>query len=164
MENFNPFDLFRDRGLFNTFQTLEELQQTPWLKSYIDSLLGNNFWAQVMENQHCNLHKIEVFQTTDEVIVMAEIPSLETTNDVQISIRGLTLLLEATVPVQTQSDGVVLNGQLNNRSSKKLSRRITLPFPVKSFGSKAQYKNGVLEIKLPKETLIDEAQIEVQFL
>ena len=167
MDNFNPFDFLKDRGLFNALQTMEKLQQTPRLKSYIDSLLGPNFWAQVMENDHYDFHKMEVFQTSDEVIVMAEIPALESESDVRISLKGLTLLLEAIVPVQNmddQSDRVFLNRQMNNQSSRKLSRRINLPYPVKTFGAKAQYKNGVLEIRLPKELLADDSHIEVQFL
>lgn len=167
MDGFNPFDFLKEKSLFGSFQSLENLQQIPWLEQYINNLLGPNFFSQVMGNQQHDFNKMEVFQTSDEVIVMAEIPALESESDVRISLKGLTLLLEATVPVQNmeaQSDGVVLNRQMNNRSSRKLSRRINLPFPVKTFGARAQYKNGVLEIRLPKELLADDSHIEVQFL
>lgn len=167
MDNFNSFDFLKNRGLLDAFQTLERLQQTPRLKSYIDSLLGPNFWDQVMENHYYDFHKMEVFQTSDEVIVTAEIPALEKESDVHISLKGLTLLLEATIPVQNmeaQFNGLGLNRQMNNRSSRKISRSVKLPFPVKSFGATALYKNGMLEIRLPKELLADESHIGVQFL
>lgn len=167
MDEFNPFDFLKDKGLFNAFHTLEKLQQTPWLEKHISSLLGPNFWSEVIGDQHSDFNKMEVFQTADEVIVIAEIPGLEKESDVRISLKGITLFLEATIPVQNreaQFDGVVLNRKMDNQPDRKISRKVNLPFPVKSFGAKALYKNGVLEVKLPKELLTDESHVEVQFL
>lgn len=167
MDGFNPFDFLQNKVFFDPLHSVKNLQQIPGLKEYITNLLGQNFLSQVMSNQQTDFGKIEVFQTTDEVIVMAEIPALETENNVHISLKGLTLFLEATIPVQNmeaQFDGLGLNRQMNNRSNGKISRRVNLPFPVKSFGAKALYQKGVLEIRLPKELLADDSHIEVQFL
>lgn len=167
MDGFNPFDFLQNKVFFDPLHSLKNLQQIPGLEQYINNLLGNKFLSQVMSNQQAGFIKIEVFQTTDEVVVIAEIPELETENNVHISLKGLTLLLEATIPVQNmeaQFDGLGQSRQMNNRSSRKISRRVKLPYPVKSFGAKALYKNGILEIRLPKELLADDSHIEVQFL
>lgn len=152
MNGFNPFDFLKEKGLFGAFHSLDNLQQMPWLEKYLNNLLGPDFWSQVMGNRQHGLNKTEVFQTTDEVIVTAEIPGLENERDVRIHLKGLTLFLEATIPADSIKAG------------RKITRKVNLPFPVNSFGARALYKNGILEIRLPKEPHIDESHIEVKFL
>ena len=42
-------------------------------------------------------------------------------------------------------------------------RSISLPSPVSQNGVKATYRNGVLEVKMPKTTQIIEHKIDVEF-
>lgn len=147
MDGFNPFDFIKNKGFLSIMESLDNLQQRSWLEKYINNILGPNFWSLVTENpvQDLNQKKIEIFQTTDEVIVIGEIPGLDKESDIRIFIRGMTLFLETATPADT-------------------THKINLPAPVSSFGAKALYKNGIMEIRLPKEPLPNESHVDIQFL
>ncbi|ADV65194.1 archaeal heat shock protein Hsp20 [Desulfurococcus mucosus] len=76
---------------------------------------------------------IDVFESGDEVTVIAEIPGVEKDKiDVKVSDDGRTIVINA-------SD-----------TNRKYYKEIELPAKVDPASAKASYKNGVLEVKLKK--------------
>ncbi|MED1943027.1 Hsp20/alpha crystallin family protein, partial [Cytobacillus firmus] len=49
------------------------------------------------------------------------------------------------------------------RYTGSFQRAITLPTPVSEEGIKASYKNGVLEVIMPKQTQTNKKKIDVDF-
>ncbi|AFL66857.1 archaeal heat shock protein Hsp20 [Desulfurococcus amylolyticus] len=76
---------------------------------------------------------IDVFESGDEVTVIAEIPGVEKDKiDVKVSDDGRTLIINA-------SD-----------TNRRYYKEVELPSKVDPSSAKASYKNGVLEVKLKK--------------
>ncbi|MEL9908157.1 MAG: archaeal heat shock protein Hsp20 [Desulfurococcus sp.] len=76
---------------------------------------------------------IDVFESGDEVTVIAEIPGVEKDKiDVKVSDDGRTLIISA-------SD-----------TNRRYYKEVELPSKVDPSSAKASYKNGVLEVKLKK--------------
>jgi len=74
---------------------------------------------------------VDVFDEDDAVLVVAELPGVEE-NDIQIEIKGPTLKLSTTA------------------KDRKYAKEIQLACAVDESKMESTYKNGVLEIKLPK--------------
>jgi HSP20 family protein len=76
---------------------------------------------------------VDVFETQDEVTVVAEIPGVEKEKiDVKVSEDGRTLIISAT------------------NEKRKYYKEVELPAKVDPTSAKANYKNGVLEVRLKK--------------
>jgi len=76
---------------------------------------------------------IDVFESGDEVTVIAEMPGVEKEKiDVKVTEDGRTLIINA-------SD-----------SNRRYYKEVELPAKVDPASAKASYKNGVLEVKLKK--------------
>lgn len=90
---------------------------------------------------------IDVIETDKEVIATAEMPGLEK-EDVKINLTEdrLEISAEAKQEEKREEKGYVYR----ERRSSSYYRAISLPSSVNPDNSKASYKNGVLEIKMPK--------------
>ncbi len=167
MNNFNPFEILKDKNIPGVSNWLEHFHQNPWLEKYINDILGPDFWRQVMGNQASRI-RTNIFETSDEVIVRAEIPGLERESDLRVMLKGSTLSFDATVPATNGgfgNDKVILHSKAGKQHAQKIAHSVNLPCPVRDFGAKATYKNGILEVKLPKEYVsYDSHKINVQFL
>ena len=73
---------------------------------------------------------VDIYEEKDTITVVAEIPGVEKEN-IKLKGRGSKLIIDA-------------------RNSRKYYKEIDLPHDVDVSKAKATYKNGVLEIKLPK--------------
>ena len=89
----------------------------------------------------------DIFDDDDKVIVRIEAPGMRR-EDFDIEIRGDTL----TVWGEKQSDREVSRGRYSvvQCAYGNFRREVSLPVPVKAEESKANYRDGVLRIELPK--------------
>ncbi len=89
----------------------------------------------------------DVIETEKEIIATAELPGLEK-QDININVTEDRLEISAETKHEEKKEekGYVYR----ERSSGSYYRTISLPSPVDPDSSKASYKNGVLEIKMPK--------------
>ncbi len=90
---------------------------------------------------------LDVYENEDHVVVKAEIPGL-TKKDVQVKITGtsLTLTGEKKKEEEVKEDDY----SYSERSYGKFSRTLSLPCEVQSDKGKATFKDGVLEVRIPK--------------
>ena len=90
---------------------------------------------------------INLSETENTVTLKAELPGIDS-RDIDISVTDESLTLRA----QSRED-IVENGENFKRiakSSKSFSRIISLPCRIESDEVKATFKDGILEIVLPK--------------
>jgi HSP20 family protein len=90
---------------------------------------------------------VETFETKDALIVKAELHGMDP-KDLDISLSQDTLTIKGEKQIE-----IVQDGGYYSRVERRLasfSRSIPLPFRVKVEGIKATFKQGVLEIVLPK--------------
>lgn len=101
---------------------------------------------------------IEVVDGKNEVRVLAEIPGIEKEN-INVSVDGDVLTVKGE---KKQSNENSENGVLRSeRVYGSFYRALTLPPTVDASNIKATYKNGVLELTLPKKEESKPKQISI---
>lgn len=102
---------------------------------------------------------IDVIETDKEVIATAEMPGLEK-QDIKINVTEDRLEISAETKHEEKKEekGYVYR----ERRSGSYYRAISLPSPVDPDKSKASYKNGVLEIKMPKTEVKKKTPLKVE--
>lgn len=103
---------------------------------------------------------IDVYETENEVVARYDIPGLEKKDDVNIDIDQNILSVSGTINRTNEVNEENIHRQ--ERFVGRFQRSITLPAHVSSEGVQATYKNGVLEIRMPKVN-VDKKRIDVDF-
>jgi HSP20 family protein len=90
---------------------------------------------------------VDVYDNDDNIVLKAEIPGIDK-KDIEIDVKGRVLTLKG----ERSSDNEVKedNYYRRERCFGKFERAFTLPVNVELDNIKANYKDGVLEIEIPK--------------
>lgn len=91
--------------------------------------------------------EIDVVNKDKEITVIAEMPGVDK-EDIEINAEPTSIEIKASTEKGEEKEEK--GYYYHERSSKSYKRNITLPEEVKAEEAKAQYKNGVLEINIPK--------------
>ncbi len=104
--------------------------------------------------------KVEVTERNGAYTVAAELPGVRK-EDIQVSIDGAEVTLSAEVKREQEAgkDQRVLHTE---RTYGKLTRSFTLPQEVDDAKAEAKFKDGVLELTLPKKAAAQRKQISIQ--
>ncbi len=104
--------------------------------------------------------KIEVVEQNGAYVVMAELPGVRK-EDIDVTIDGAQVTLAAEVKREREVSGEerVLHTE---RTYGKVSRSFTLPQELDETKAEAKFRNGVLELKLPKKAAAPRRQIAIQ--
>lgn len=105
--------------------------------------------------------RIDVHETENEVVATCDIPGLEKKEDVHLDIENNRLSISGTI--NRTNEVKEENMFRKERFVGRFQRAITLPSPVKHEGVKATYKNGVLEVRMPKLATDQRKKIDVDF-
>jgi HSP20 family protein len=90
---------------------------------------------------------VDVYEEKDEVVIKAEIPGLSKEDiSVQVTDSTLTIKGEKKREEEVKEDDYYCC----ERSFGAFSRSVDLPCDVKADQVKASFKNGVLEVRMPK--------------
>ncbi|MEO0225587.1 MAG: Hsp20/alpha crystallin family protein [candidate division WOR-3 bacterium] len=101
---------------------------------------------------------VDIEETADEILVRAEIPGLKK-EDIKVSVVGNTLTLSGERKYEAEEKGKTFHRI--ERAYGKFYRNISLPAEVDNNKVKAQYKDGVLTINLPKAEQARRKEIEI---
>ena len=104
--------------------------------------------------------KVDVAERNGAYLVTAELPGVKK-EDIQVSIDGAQVTLTAEVKREREAsqDERVLHTE---RVYGKLSRSFTLPQELDESKAEAKFKDGVLELTLPKKAAAQRKQISIQ--
>ena len=149
--------LIRWRNRNWPFRELDELREE------MDRLFERAFGRTVPTQREVPMVRgwapsVDMFEREDEVVVRTEIPGMSK-EEINISALGNTLTIsgERKAKEEIKED----NYYCCERAYGKFQRDITLPQVVDTKNVKASYKNGVLEIILPKKEEAKPKKIEV---
>ena len=104
---------------------------------------------------------IDVFETENEVVATCDIPGLEKKEDVHIDVDRDMLTISGTL--NRSGEAKDENMHRRERFIGRFQRSVSLPAHVSPEGVKATYKNGVLDIRMPKMQGDTKKRIDVQF-
>ncbi len=104
---------------------------------------------------------IDVYDDKENIVVKAEVPGLKK-DDIEIQIKGRDLVIKGEKKKEEEIKDE--NYYYAERIYGTFSRVIRLPVDVKTDEVKAKFKNGILEIVLPKveEAKPKEIKVEVE--
>jgi len=102
---------------------------------------------------------VDVEETAEGYVIRADLPGM-TEKDVKVSLVGDTLTLRG--ERKRESETTSGNVHRTERLFGAFERTFTLPAPVRGDKVKASYRNGVLEIQVPKAEEARVREIEVQ--
>lgn len=122
---------------------------------------GQDFWASVFDSpQNARLleqisnmmtpqksfPRADIHQTEQEIIVLIDLPGIKK-QDIQIQAADDRLLIKGVAPEPSYGSRVVSS----ERFTGKFERTIQLPEMIGKTGYKASFRDGVLEIHLPRD-------------
>ncbi len=104
--------------------------------------------------------KVDVAEKNGAYTITAELPGVKK-DDIQVTIDGAQVTLSAEVKREreVQQDERVLHTE---RSYGKVTRSFSLPQEVDELKAEAKYREGVLELTLPKKAAASRKQITIQ--
>jgi HSP20 family protein len=104
--------------------------------------------------------KVDVAERNGAYVVAAELPGVKK-EDIQVSIDGAEVTLAAEVKREREvsKEERVLHTE---RTFGKVTRTFTLPQEVDEAKAEAKFRDGVLELTLPKKVAAQRKQISIQ--
>jgi len=104
--------------------------------------------------------KVDVAEANGAYAVTADLPGVRK-EDIQVSIDGadVTLTAEAKREKEASKDERMLHSE---RVYGKVSRSFTLPQEIDEARAEAKFRDGVLELKLPKKAAAARKQVTIQ--
>ena len=104
--------------------------------------------------------KVDVAESNGAYVVNADLPGVRK-EDIQVSIDGAEVTLAAEVKREKEAnkDERVLHTE---RTYGKVTRSFTLPQEVDEARAEAKFRDGVLELTLPKKAAAQRKQISIQ--
>ena len=102
---------------------------------------------------------LDLFEEKDEIVVKAELPGLEKDNvEVNLSDQTLTIKGEKKKEEEVKEEDYFRS----ERSYGRFVRSLQLPADVQGDKVKASFKNGVLEVRMPKTEKAKTREIKVK--
>lgn len=123
-------------------RVVEEIWRRPF-----PSLLRPERWWPAETGMMMRMPAVDVYEEKDEVVIKAEIPGLSK-EDISVQVTDSTLTIKGEKKREEE-----INEQ-DYYSCERLfgafTRAVDLPCEVKADQVKASFKNGVLEVRMPK--------------
>jgi len=111
--------------------------------------------------QGFNSPRVDVLETSTELIAVCEIPGIDKKEDIHIDISDNILIISGNINKWEDIKDEAVHRK--ERYVGSFSRSVTLPLPVKAEGIKASYRNGLLEVRMPKSQEPRGKEIEIEF-
>lgn len=123
----------------DSFETLLGLQRA------MESVMGSD-WFGGRTSGSGAFPLINVFNDGDDFVVVAELPGVKK-EDLDIQVRGDTLRIRGRKTV-AHAEGVSVHRR--ERAAGEFDRTVTLPDDIDSAKVAAEYRDGVLTLRLPR--------------
>ncbi len=129
------------------------------LRIDMDRLFNTFFGGQQLESEGFWAPVLDISENNGNIEVKAEIPGLKN-EEIKVSVRDNMLFISGERKQETETKDKTFHRI--ERSYGKFSRIITLPAEVDADKVKATYKDGILNIILPKPEEMKPKQIQVE--
>jgi HSP20 family protein len=137
---------------YDPFRGLERM------RNYFDQIFPDTLYPFHMQMP---VIPIDLHETETELIASCDLPGLENKDDVDIDIENNTLTIKGTI--RRTHDVNEKTFRQRERFEGSFHRSITLPYLVDENATKATYRNGVLEIRMPKRQQARKGRVQVDF-
>ncbi len=155
VERWRPFSATVSR--WEPFQGIADIQQE--MNRLFDSFFGRPTTMTTAERMWIPL--CDVYETRDDIHVDVELPGVRE-KEISLTVTGdvLTVRGERKWDRETSDEGF----HRMERVYGKFERSIPLPLPVQTDRVKAVFRDGVLQVKLPKAEEVKPREIKIDIL
>jgi HSP20 family protein len=119
----------------------------------METLLDRFFPAVRLPEEWIEQRDWEVTETDKEVVMRLELPGFEA-NEIDLRIEGDVFAVRAEQPERKEANG--------RREMERYEYRFTLPFGTDANAIEASYRNGILEVHLPRLPEAQPKRVEVK--
>ncbi|MGN7233747.1 Hsp20/alpha crystallin family protein [Priestia megaterium] len=105
--------------------------------------------------------RVDVHETENEVVATCDVPGLQSKENLDIIVENNTLIINGSTTRTNEVKEEHMHRK--ERFVGRFHRSVYLPSPVSNEGIKASYKNGVLEVRMPKLATDQKKKIDVDF-
>jgi HSP20 family protein len=104
-------------------------------------------WSEMARSFEVKMPKVDVIDRDDEVVVRAEVPGVEK-KDLDVSVTEQSITIKGETSHETKEEkGDYVRSEI---SQGTFSRTVSLPSTVDADKVKAEFKDGVLQLTMPK--------------
>ena len=128
------------------------------IQSRIDDLLEETFGRSRRPQAGVWHPPVDIVESKDSYLIRAELPGMKK-EDFNLELKDGTLTLSGERKLEEPANGVEYHRA--ERLAGKFTRSFFLPQTVKHDGIKATYKDGILEVYVPKAEEAKPTQISV---
>ena len=129
------------------------------VRSVFNDLFDENFGRSSAQPSISKWYPaVDVLESKESYLIRAELPGMKR-EDINVEVKDGTLLLSGERKSEKPAEGVEYRHV--ERSTAKFWRSFSLPETVKQDGIEATYKDGILEIRVPKAEEAKPRQIEI---
>ena len=129
------------------------------LRADMDRLFSSLFGGMAEEREGFWAPIVDIEEDNESILVKAEIPGM-TKEEIKVSVQGNILTITGERKHETETKNRTFHRV--ERSYGKFSRMITLPTDVEADKVKANYKDGILSVMLPKPEVTKPKHIDVE--
>ena len=135
-------------NVMNPFEEMEHFFESRFPSGWMRPLhWPRPSWSELSAPFEGKMPKVDVIERDNEVIVKAELPGVEK-KDIDISVTKNSVTIKgSTSHEEKEEKGDHYRCEISRGS---YSRTLTLPAEVNEDKTKAKFKNGILELTLPK--------------
>ena len=101
---------------------------------------------------------VDFYKEKDDLVVKAELPGMEK-QDIEVNVTDHTLTIKGEKKKEERAEEE--NYYRSERSFGSFRRSLELPSDVQAEKAKASFKNGILEVRLPKTEVAKAKEIKV---
>ena len=142
--------------------TLSPARSLLGIRDEFDRLFDNFFTATPLRGDLAPMFTpaVDIEETAEEFVIKADLPGMSQ-KDVKVNLMGDTLTIRGERKQETESKSGGMHR--SERIYGAFERTFRLGTPVRNDKVKAQYKDGVLEVHIPKaeEAKLREVEVEV---
>jgi len=141
------------------FRGMTEIQGE--MNRLFDSFFGRPSSLETTPRTRWWMPVVDMYETKDDVVLAFELPGVRE-KDIALSITGDILTISGDRSLGRELD----EGSYHHmeRVYGKFERAVQLPMPVQADKVKATYRDGVLEVKLPKAEEVKPKAIKIDIL
>ncbi len=150
----------RQRAALNPFEEMERLFQGLFPRGWGGPARWEwPAWADVEMPFEGRMPKVDVVDRDEEILVRAELPGVNK-DDLDITLAEDTLTIKASTRQESKEEkGDYLRREITQGS---FARTIPLPAAVQGDEARASFKDGVLELTLPKAAPAKRHSVKVE--
>ena len=117
-------------------------------------------WAESAVSFEMRAPKVDVIDRDDEVIVRAEVPGVAK-EDLEVSVMGRAITIKGKMKHEEKEEEEKGDYYRHEISRGAFARMVTLPNYVETEGAKAKFKDGILELSLPKAEKVKRRTVKI---